>query len=59
LFETVLDIENPDALVAYLHAQRIVEDRPKVRVLQGGVSNKTVLVNSTSRPPFVVKQALD
>jgi aminoglycoside phosphotransferase (APT) family kinase protein len=58
LFETVLDIENPDALVAYLHAQRIVEDRPKVRVLQGGVSNKTVLVNSTSRPPFVVKQAL-
>jgi aminoglycoside phosphotransferase (APT) family kinase protein len=60
LSETGLDIENPDALVAYLHAQRIVaaDDHPEIRVLRGGVSNKTVLVVSASRPPFVVKQAL-
>jgi hypothetical protein len=60
LSETGLDIENPDALVAYLHAQRIVatDDHLEIRVLRGGVSNRTVLVVSGSRPPFVVKQAL-
>lgn len=60
LSEAVLDIENPDALVAYLRAQRIIapDDCPEIRVLQGGVSNRTVLVAGASRPPFVMKQAL-
>ena len=60
LFESTLDIENPDALVAYLQVQGMIatEDHPEIRILQGGVSNRTVLVISASRPPFVVKQAL-
>jgi 5-methylthioribose kinase len=60
LFETALDIENPGALDTYLrtHGMIAANDRPEIRVLQGGVSNRTVLVVSASRPPFVVKQAL-
>ena len=55
-----LDIEQPDALVAYLRAAgRIAPDeRPAVRVLAGGVSNKTVLVERPSGEAWVLKQAL-
>jgi tRNA A-37 threonylcarbamoyl transferase component Bud32 len=58
--ETALDIENPGELVAYLHAQGMIaaDDSPDIHILRGGVSNRTVLVVSASRPPFVVKQAL-
>jgi hypothetical protein len=57
----LLDIEQPGALVSYLKGiGRVGEDEePVVRVLAGGVSNRTVLVE---RPEaggaWVVKQAL-
>lgn len=55
-----LDIENSDALLAYLRAKSYVEDDevPFIQVLAGGVSNKTVLVKRTSGDAWVVKQAL-
>ena len=56
-----LDIEKPGALVSYLKATgRVGEDEElAVRVLMGGVSNRTVLVerHQTGRA-WVVKQAL-
>lgn len=58
--DSVLDIERPEELLAYLRAQGILaaEDRPAMRTLSGGVSNRAVLVESPPRAPFVVKQAL-
>ena len=55
-----LDIEQPEELLAYLHAHGILarEERPAMRTLSGGVSNRAVLVESPPRAPFVVKQAL-
>ena len=56
-----LDIEDAGALVAYLRAEgRIGADEapPRVRVLAGGVSNKTVLVERASGEAWVLKQAL-
>ncbi len=55
-----LDIEDPDALIAYLRAQSYIEDEevPFIHVLAGGVSNKTVLVKRSSGDAWVVKQAL-
>ena len=43
-----LDIENPDELLAYLEqTERITKgEQPNVTVLQGGVSNKTVLLSA-------------
>ena len=57
LFETALDIENPGALDTYLrtHGMIAANDRPEIRILQGGVSNRTVLVVSASRSPFSPK----
>jgi len=57
---TGLDIEQPGALVAYLRATgRIAPDEtPAVRVLAGGVSNRTVLVERANGDAWVVKQAL-
>jgi aminoglycoside phosphotransferase (APT) family kinase protein len=54
-----LDIERPHELVRYLRAVgRIGEhEEPRVRVLQGGVSNRTVLVERETGS-WVVKQAL-
>jgi aminoglycoside phosphotransferase (APT) family kinase protein len=55
-----LDIERPGALAAYLRATgRVgsVEDIT-VRVLSGGVSNRTVLVRQSGGAAWVVKQAL-
>jgi aminoglycoside phosphotransferase (APT) family kinase protein len=58
--DPAIDIEQPEALLTYLRARGILapEDRPVVRTLAGGVSNRTVLVEGSKRAPFVVKQAL-
>ncbi len=55
-----LDIEQPGALTAYLRASgRIAPaEAPRVTVLAGGVSNRTVLVERASGEAWVVKQAL-
>jgi aminoglycoside phosphotransferase (APT) family kinase protein len=47
-------------LIQYLRQNRLIEvnELPGVENLQGGVSNRTVLVEPRSRPAFVVKQAL-
>jgi 5-methylthioribose kinase len=58
--ETELNIEDFDALLAYLRQRGSVTalDRPKVCKLDGGVSNRVVLVK-TKGDSFVVKQALE
>src|SRR5436190_6041909 len=55
-----LDIEQPDALAAYLRVTgRVSPDEPlRIRVLAGGVSNKTVLVERPAGEAWVLKQAL-
>ena len=55
-----LDIEQPDALLAYLRvAGRIAADEsPTVTILKGGVSNRTVLVERQKGEGWVLKQAL-
>jgi aminoglycoside phosphotransferase (APT) family kinase protein len=55
-----LDIERPGELVAYLRETgRITPvDDPRVTVLAGGVSNRTVLVEMADGRDWVVKQAL-
>jgi len=54
-----LDIENPAALMPYLRSHHLINDarHASMRVLKGGVSNRTVLVIDRSRS-FVLKQAL-
>jgi 5-methylthioribose kinase len=54
-----LDIENSNELLAYLEqTERITKDeQPKITVLQGGVSNKTVLLERETES-WVIKQAL-
>jgi 5-methylthioribose kinase len=55
-----LDIERPDALLAYLRrAGHIAADeQPTIRNLAGGVSNRTMLVERPGGEAWVVKQAL-
>jgi aminoglycoside phosphotransferase (APT) family kinase protein len=55
-----LDIEQPEQLLAYLRdSGRIARDEtPEMRVLAGGVSNRTVLVKRASGEAWVLKQAL-
>ena len=55
-----LDIEQPGALISYLRAKHLIDagEEPRVRVLAGGVSNRTVLVERVSGEAWVVKQAL-
>jgi aminoglycoside phosphotransferase (APT) family kinase protein len=55
-----LDIEQPDQLDAYLRETgRVAPDEAvRTRVLAGGVSNKTVLVERPSGEAWVLKQAL-
>lgn len=55
-----IDIEDPDALLAYLRQSgRIGRDEQAcIRSLQGGVSNRTVMVQRASGETWVVKQAL-
>ena len=54
-----LDIEQPGELVRYLRATRRIgeEEAPRIRVLAGGVSNRTVLVERESAS-WILKQAL-
>lgn len=56
---STIDIENPDQLIAYLQHQGSIApgDHPLVTVLQGGVSNRTVLVEHDGES-WVLKQAL-
>ena len=58
--ETELDIERPGALVAYLRETGRIgaDEAPRVSVLAGGVSNRTVLVERANGEAWVVKQAL-
>ena len=55
-----LDIEQPGALVDYLRrtGRIAAAEEPTIRVLAGGVSNRTVLVERPSGEAWVVKQAL-
>ena len=43
---TALDIEQPDALISYLRKEARIgnDESPQIRILVGGVSNRTVLV---------------
>lgn len=54
------DVESVPSLVTYLRDHHLIAlgDNPHVEILEGGVSNKTVLVEPHNQPPFVVKQAL-
>lgn len=54
------DIEQPDALLAYLRDQgRIAADeQPLIHILAGGVSNRTVWVERPGGEAWVLKQAL-
>jgi aminoglycoside phosphotransferase (APT) family kinase protein len=55
-----LDIEQPDALLAYLRRSGHIgaDERPTIRNLAGGVSNRTMLVERPSGEAWVLKQAL-
>lgn len=57
---TSLDIEQLDDLVAYLRGNgRVkVDETIRAKLLTGGVSNRTVLVERTAGPDLVLKQAL-
>jgi 5-methylthioribose kinase len=57
--EPAVDIEQPASLMSYLReGGRIgADERPRITVLHGGVSNKTVLVER-AREAWVLKQAL-
>jgi aminoglycoside phosphotransferase (APT) family kinase protein len=56
-----LDIEQPAALLAYLRESgRVAPDEsPRVEILAGGVSNRTVLVSRPTGESWVLKQALE
>src|SRR5712691_7646877 len=55
-----LNIEESPALLRYLResGRLAADDPPRVTSLPGGVSNRTVLVEPSTKPPFVLKQAL-
>ena len=55
-----LDIEDPAALVEYLRrtGRIALDENPRITVLQGGVSNRTVLVSRATGEAWVLKQAL-
>lgn len=56
-----IDIEQPAALLVYLHANGFIQptERPQIDYLAGGVSNRTALVTRTSGEQWVIKQALE
>jgi tRNA A-37 threonylcarbamoyl transferase component Bud32 len=58
--ERMLDIEHEPELLDYLHSNGWIEpgETPAIAVLQGGVSNKTVLVERVDGDAWVLKQAL-
>ena len=55
-----IDIDFPDQALAYLRTNGLVpeNDTPTLRVLAGGVSNRTLLVEPQHGAAFVLKQAL-
>ena len=55
-----MNIEVPDQLISYLEERGILEagESVEVRVLAGGVSNRTVLVSRSAGSDLVLKQAL-
>ena len=55
-----MDIEAGTELVDYLIAagHLTTDESPTVRILSGGVSNRTVLVQRTAGPDMVIKQSL-
>jgi tRNA A-37 threonylcarbamoyl transferase component Bud32 len=58
--ESVIDIEQPEALLDYLTRTRRIDhgETPVIRTLSGGVSNRAVLVKRPSGEAWVLKQAL-
>ncbi len=56
-----MNIENPQELVSYLRETKKIQvnENPELRVLAGGVSNRTVLVKRQSGERWVLKQALE
>lgn len=56
----MLNIEEPDELLAYLRRGGHIggSERPAIRILTGGVSNRTVLVERPTGESWVLKQAL-
>jgi 5-methylthioribose kinase len=56
-----LDIEQPQALIAYLHQSGYLPAHviPRVHRLDGGVSNRTMLVELPGGDAWVLKQALE
>jgi aminoglycoside phosphotransferase (APT) family kinase protein len=56
-----LDIEQPNALLTYLKLAGYSDtsEQPIIRVLAGGISNRTVLVTFPSGKAWVLKQALE
>ncbi len=57
---TVVDIEQPDQLLAYLKQSHRIAQNEQVQIhnLCGGVSNKTVLIKRPTHESWVLKQAL-
>ncbi len=55
-----MNIEEPGALVSYLRRTGHIEpdESPDIRILNGGVSNRTVLVARANGDRWVLKQAL-
>jgi aminoglycoside phosphotransferase (APT) family kinase protein len=55
-----MDIENSSELIPYLRSRGLIDpgDIPGICPLAGGVSSRTVLVEPSGQPPFVLKQAL-
>jgi 5-methylthioribose kinase len=58
---TSVDIEQPGVLTEWLRTHRKIapDESPRVTVLSGGVSNRTVLVERESGEAWVVQQALE
>jgi len=58
--DSILDIEQPALLLNYLRDRGVIETNQAItaRVLTGGVSNRTVLVERPGADAWVVKQAL-
>ena len=55
-----LNIEDPAALLVYLQqtGRIAANEQPRIAILQGGVSNRTVRVERESGEAWVLKQAL-
>src|ERR1700758_1182157 len=56
----IIDIESSDHLLGYLRATKRIgsHEKPVMRTLKGGVSNKTVWLQREQGPAWVVKKAL-